>query len=486
MNFRASIGIVPLFRKQNQSAQFLRIWMLKLHEVILPILKNVGKFLPLSSLAKSNLRRMFERSFRGEETFFNNTFQTELHDPLIQNFLKEYQENLVLIDGQALVGSDYYRGIGRFSKSLGLALAERFPDIGFAIFTTNLTHKKNLQTLFKEIEKSHLKNIKVLVIDVYENKKIISMAHAESCLSESLDKIKPRFVIIPSFFHPNVEVLKFSISKNTRLIGILHDLIPLQFLDNYLPSRSDYENYLNNLSRLISCDFLASVSKTSLYEYEKRFGHHPNEIVIGGASVFDVAENSLEASVDREGMVCIGGSEVSKNLERFVRAFCKLNISKSDSFHLTIVGVVSFKQRLTLRAIAFIKHARVSVLGFVSDEVLGTLYKRSKLLIIPSLAEGLSLPVYEMWAHGGIAIGGRNTAVEETINFSPATFDVVNFLDLEETLSAIMLDHSTWEKIRIASVEQLKTKTWGDVASKFDNILLESGRVWSKGEVTLE
>jgi hypothetical protein len=94
----------------------------------------------------------------------------------------------------------------------------------------------------------------------------------------------------------------------------------------------------------------------------------------------------------------------------------------------------------------------------------------SRVLVIPSLAEGLALPVYEMWSNGGVVLGGRNTAVHETINCDQAVFDVENFLDFEKLLSKTLTDNDYWTYLQAEGQLTISSKTWSKVAERVSGI----------------
>ena len=431
------------------------------------ILKSIGRFLPLSHSTKSKIRAELERAFLGKEIkgTLKNLQYCESYET-VKNILKT-SEKIVLIDVQSLATKDFFRGIGRYTQKLSISLASNYPDWHFVLFTTNFGTSILVDNLFAYFRKVNISNLYLVQIDVFNDSNITDASTAEGVLSSRLEDLNPLVIIIPSFFHTRREVLEIDGPAGVITCGILHDLIPLQFTKEYLPTPSDLASYRQNVKRLKKCDYLFSVSQTSLDIFNKSFGGHPQQKVVGGASFFEddlVGDGPLSA---RNGIFCIGGTGKSKNIEKFVKEYSNFKFPEANKYNLEIVGILNLKQRLHLRFLAFRSQPKITIRGFVSDHELRMAYQKSRVLVIPSLAEGLSLPVYEMWSHGGVVIGGRDTAVAETINCPEAVFNVEDFSDLQALLTRIVEDDSFWTKLRTSASKVNSSQTWKSVANNF-------------------
>jgi glycosyltransferase involved in cell wall biosynthesis len=220
---------------------------------------------------------------------------------------------------------------------------------------------------------------------------------------------------------------------------------------------------MEQLQRLKSSDVILSVSKTSLDAFESSVAYSKEKAVIGGASTleFNLPISSFD---ERAGILCVGGSGKSKNIYRLVYGNSKIPRTLKRQHPLLIVGVVNSKDRMQLRLLSLFLGANAKILGYVSTEELQNYFTKSRILVVPSLAEGLSLPVYEMWTHGGIAIGGIDTALEETIGDINMLFNPVNFRGYVELVSKLLLNKHLWEKEQKRTIEVMKKRKWDQVA----------------------
>ena len=317
------------------------------------------------------------------------------------------------------------------------------------------------EALISDVSCSEIQNLKITIVDIFENQSITSLDLAEKALNSAVKKLDCEFLIIPSFFSDNREVFPIDPPKTSRQVAILHDLIPLSFQKEYLASARSKKIYYKNLQRLRNSNHILSVSQFSANNYTNLFGISENLIVIGGASIFEKSIPEEGLFENRYGVLCIAGSGVSKNIERFVHAYCKLPRELRRKHPLCLTGKLNYKQRIIFKLVARLSRSTINFQGFVTDAELEQIYRRSRVLVIPSLAEGLALPVYEMWSNGGVVLGGRNTAVHETINCDQAVFDVENFVDFEKLLSKTLTEKDYWSFLQAEGQLTMSSKKLG-------------------------
>ena len=92
---------------------------------------------------------------------------------------------------------------------------------------------------------------------------------------------------------------------------------------------------------------------------------------------------------------------------------------------------------------------------------------------MPSLAEGLSLPILEAWSHGLVAIGSESSVAAELIDTPQALFDPLNKGSLTATLERFLVDDARWLGAQQTALQNLKKFTWSETAIKALNALNE-------------
>jgi len=426
-------------------------------------LKTMVNWLFIPRRLKLTMGNAFQNLMIGKSHSIHKDPRVNTLDELYPNSVNLSFKNLYYIDGQILNSPDFNRGIGRFTVLFAINLAKRNPKSNFRILFTNQRFPNRISDVLQVIESNRLQNLQIQIFDIFLGNNETSLISASTELSRQLELIKPKAVIVPSFFNDETQVIPFEVSKSIKSVGILHDLIPLQYPKYYLPTKHLKNRYLEQLQRLKSSDVILSVSRKSLDEFDSRETCRGEKVVIGGASTLEF--NRPKTTFDeRAGILCVGGSGKSKNIYRLVYGNSKIPRTLRLQHPLLIVGILNSKDRIQLRLLSLCVRANAKILGYVSTEELQNYFTRSRILVVPSLAEGLSLPVYEMWTHGGVAIGGLGTALEETIGDTKMLFNPMNFQGYVDLVSDLLQNKHLWEKEQKRSSELMKKRNWDNVA----------------------
>lgn len=180
--------------------------------------------------------------------------------------------------------------------------------------------------------------------------------------------------------------VKVSRDPGTRVIGVVHDLLPLTDL-----KLSDLATRVF-LSRLKSClveaDELAFVSRHSLGIFRDllpQFDHVPARVVYP-RTTFDTAPPDGSTRADRPTFVVIVSAEPRKNLATVIRAFRRL--PQADLVVIGNSGTVA------LQALP----PNIRCAGYVDEDEKAALMSRAHGLIMPSYAEGFGIPIIEALA----------------------------------------------------------------------------------------
>jgi glycosyltransferase involved in cell wall biosynthesis len=84
---------------------------------------------------------------------------------------------------------------------------------------------------------------------------------------------------------------------------------------------------------------------------------------------------------------------------------------------------------------------------------------------MPSLVEGLSLPILEAWSHGLPAIGGSNTVAEELIANDLLLFDPRNSLSMRDCMAKFLESEENWSRGLESSLSRASIFTWSQTAN---------------------
>ena len=115
-------------------------------------------------------------------------------------------------------------------------------------------------------------------------------------------------------------------------------------------------------------------------------------------------------------MLMIGSSRANKNIWRGIEGWCRYVTSAHDqSLELMIIGRFESDYGHRIKASFPALAERITLKGYVEDEELNQLYRRSIGVIFPSLYEGYGLPAVEAALHGKPVLLSEGTACAEEL-----------------------------------------------------------------------
>jgi glycosyltransferase involved in cell wall biosynthesis len=107
---------------------------------------------------------------------------------------------------------------------------------------------------------------------------------------------------------------------------------------------------------------------------------------------------------------------------------------------------------------------QVVFMPYLDEDELLDKYQSSRLLVMPSLVEGLSLPILEAWSNGLVAIGSKGTVAEELIKTDSLLFDPLNSLELSNCIKLLLTSEDYWNNALKLSMVSARIFTWKETA----------------------
>jgi glycosyltransferase involved in cell wall biosynthesis len=371
----------------------------------------------------------------------------------------------IIFDGQCFQTLTKQRGIGKYSLSLVSAICRERPDQEFAIILTNIASEEDIQSAKNVIGNLDLANLEILVVDLFKGRKMISFPQAQKEIQCFVQEINTEiFLTLSEFENPRHTIKIFNI-PNSLNVGILYDLIPLQFKDDFLNSKLQREKYDWQLSSLRNRDGLLSISETSRTSWINLVGDETAMKVIYGGG-YNVSALTYPEFESRRGVLCIGAESKHKNIERLILAYSKLDQVTREDHPLTIIGIRSPGSRSRLLRLSKKLTINVVIPDYVSQEELTARYRSSRLLVMPSLAEGLSLPILEAWSCGLPCIGSQGTVAEELILEEDLLFIADKELEMYECMNRFLTTKDEWMRAFDISMKRYQSFDWGLTAQK--------------------
>ena len=191
------------------------------------------------------------------------------------------------------------------------------------------------------------------------------------------------------------------IARTADASAVVYDLIPWQFGSHYFPSAVSFVDHVASLVWLRSFDELWAISQSTADHASEVLGIDPQRIRVTGVespigfaasgTVVGVVDDDLDDDVVR--IALCGGGDARKNL---LTPILGVRSTPGISTKIEVIGVLPEEMADELReAGSHSSRHLVEILGPMSDTEVAGAYRRAHLVVVPSYAEGFSLPVSE-------------------------------------------------------------------------------------------
>lgn len=164
--------------------------------------------------------------------------------------------------------------------------------------------------------------------------------------------------------------------------------------------------------------------------------------------------------------LAVGTIEPRKNLRTIIAAYSRLSAATRSRYPLVIVGGDGWGEiELPRETNQLVGEGCLRFVGYVSDQVLRSLYEGATLMAFPSVYEGFGMPVVEAMACGTPVAHSENTAMDEIsggLAFRVPANDVVGWSNVfKESLAEA---ENLTEISRLKRIDQAHSFKWADSA----------------------
>lgn len=117
---------------------------------------------------------------------------------------------------------------------------------------------------------------------------------------------------------------------------------------------------------------------------------------------------------------------------------------------------------------------QVKYLGYVPDEDMPYLYKLATALVMPTLFESVSMPIWEAFFLGCPVISSNVCALPEQVGDAGLLFDPNNIEDMAEKIYKVWTDEKLREKFTKRGRERIKELTLDNYAKQWEDVIEEA------------
>jgi glycosyltransferase involved in cell wall biosynthesis len=374
-------------------------------------------------------------------------------------FQKNSKKFDLVFDAQCLQTSTRQRGIGTYSLSLVAAICQNNPNDNFAAVLATVAEAEDLNLAYESLTNLNCHNLEIIVFDPFETHQSLKLQEAQTRIKLFLESICSGAVLCLSNFEKVTSAIPIPKSDKYRQVGILYDLIPLQFPDLLLMSKKQKTAYDWALNNLKAFDLLLSISEETKKNWFRYVDSQTKVEVIQGGG-FPKQSNNHKDFSERSGVLCVGAEQPHKNIERLISAYSLLPIEIQRQNGLTILGIRSTGARKRLLKRARATTGNVQIPEYLETKDLFCMYEDARLLVMPSIVEGLSLPILEAWSFGLVAVGGFNTVAQELIAAEFLLFDPYDDISMSRKIAEYLTSNDSWTEAQVHSLLQSQVFTW--------------------------
>lgn len=261
---------------------------------------------------------------------------------------------------------------------------------------------------------------------------------------------------------PTSFLVPFLLGHSARCVPIVHDLIAFRPEPHQWKARAIERC---TLPRALRCAWrVCAVSATTASDLQARypFLSSPSLVPLGGGPSPALP---LQWESDGRTVLCIGTLCPRKNQQRLVEACAMLPDGVRERFRLCFLGGRGWKDQAILRAIHRTKGA--SWEGYVSTDARAAFLQSCHALVLPSLYEGLGMPLIDAF-HVGIPVltSGRG-ALREVAGDAALFVDPEDTLSIRDGLVRILTDDALRATLRERGFRRAQQYSWAKTVDRF-------------------
>jgi glycosyltransferase involved in cell wall biosynthesis len=406
----------------------------------------------------------------------------------------------IVIDLQGAQCDSRFRGIGRYSLSLALAISKNSGkhEVWLALnsaFPQSILELR--QTFDGLVDPAHIRvfNNSGHTAEV-EPTNAWRVRSSERMREHFLEQLKPDVIHIPTLFEGYGDDAVTSVGSYTSGLNTavtIHDLIPLMDQANYLSNPIYRDFYFRKLESLKRAGMLLAISESSRLEAIEHLNWLPEKIINtseGADAHFKQIQLSDERKMQLRAkygiarkmvMYAPGGFDPRKNFDGLMQAYALLSPEIRRDHQLVLASRLSksphddSRAKMTAcRLQAGLAEDELVLTDFVPDDDLVALYNMADLFVFPSKHEGFGLPPLEAMACGAPTLGANASSLPEVIGWDDALFDPFKPSHIAEKMTQALVDEGFRAKLKAHGIEQVKKFSWDASALKaisaFENL----------------
>jgi len=384
----------------------------------------------------------------------------------------------IVVDLQSCQNGSRYRGIGRYALAITKAMIALNRGHDFRLFLSD-RYPETIPEIRRQFD-GILPQDSIAVCSFFKDINSAPPANAwrtraaEVIRTEFLSRLEPDIVFVPSLFEGFWDNVVVSVDQTPFPTAVtLHDLIPLEDPERYMPEQRDRDAYFRKLRDARRADLLICISSHVANEATQLLGADPARIVTalnGVDSLFQPPTGTVDraALMDRLGIsrpfiFNTSPLEYRKNLEGLIAGFASMSRDMQKAHQLVIAGRMDSYARTYLAGLARDEGLPADTIvlpGHVSDSDLIALYSECALFAFPSHSEGFGLPPLEAMACGAPVMASSATSLPEVMGRSDLLADPKDAVAIGAIMERIISNPAIQAELRAYGPQRAREFPW--------------------------
>lgn len=268
------------------------------------------------------------------------------------------------------------------------------------------------------------------------------------------------------------------------VVTTLHDLIPRVMPERFRPQMGEalWRDYLERCRQMGGSNcWVVGVSEASCEDFRRleptaaarlRCVYHASNY-----SRFWPYQQGDRLS-DPSYVLYVGGFDPRKNMDEALRAFAAF-VASPDRANVRFKVVCAYDRESYDRYYALARtlgvERQLDLLGYVTDDELGFLFRGASVFFFPSLYEGFGLPVLDALACGVPVVASETSSIPEIAGEHVVYCDPMNVANMAHALRTAWDLRDPDHPRRTAAVAHAREFRWEKSARQYLDILCEAG-----------
>jgi glycosyltransferase involved in cell wall biosynthesis len=266
-------------------------------------------------------------------------------------------------------------------------------------------------------------------------------------------------------------LIKYGFLPRSKWIQVVHDFIPYIFVEDGTQGRrtikllNTFQKHFGNVP-----ERYISVSQSTKNDAIRFWGLPADRVTVIYNGPF-VTPKAPREDFGSKKILIVSDISPRKNHIRLIKAFERVQERSHSHLELVVAGHTRTaipELEYMLRDVARRRESfKITMMGYVPDSELLSLYAKADVFVYPSLYEGFGLPVLEAMACGCPVITSNVSSLPEVVGDAALLVDPCDVEALAQAMLIVLEDDELKKEMSKKSIAQAQKFSWDRTSAEF-------------------